>query len=480
MRPVFAALVPVWIAASLLVPLTASAQNEGKIQAELRRERERLAEKCGQFSLSKVFGCAQTLVTDHPFHVAVGSVAPQNGFGAGLAFVGPQSKPNENWRINWSADAVGTASSAWRAGAYATFVNTRVAPIVPTRPGGGTSTSDAMPRPYPTISAYAQVTSLSRLSFYGLGNDTSVADRTAFAMRQSAIGARVFWPLGGSGFFNRLNPTAIGEVNERLLQVGGSTRGGDPSIDTRFTDATAPGLSIHPSTLQLGEGLRVTPAVGRLQLNYTGMLQQYIAPSDSHLSFRRWSLDLRHEFSLYTTSVQSGGGEQNSPNDCAASANRTIGEYGCPDATLVTRNRVGTVGFRALVSRSGVSSGNQVPFYFQRTIGGSDIDGERLLAGYDDYRFRGPNLMVLQQTFEQVIWGPLGVFAAAEQGRVSLIDDPLSKGELRKTIGAGLTLRAGGIPMVTIWWADSRREGHHIAFTVNTSLLGGSSRPSLR
>ena len=30
-----------------------------------------------------------------------------------------------------------------------------------------------------------------------------------------------------------------------------------------------------------------------------------------------------------------------------------------------------------------------VPFYFQPTLGGSDINGQRLLSGYDDYRFRG-------------------------------------------------------------------------------------------
>lgn len=177
---------------------------------------------------------------------------------------------------------------------------------------------------------------------------------------------------------------------------------------------------------------------------------------------------------------ESGVREQNGPNDCATAVDRTVGEYGCPDPTLVTTNRVGTVGFRALVSRSGVSSGSRVPFYFQRTIGGSDIDGERLLASYDDYRFRAPNLIVFQQTFEHVVWGPLGAFAAAEQGRVARIDDPLTQGELRKTFGAGLTLRAGGVPMVTIWWADGGPEGHHVAITMNTSLLGGSSRPSLR
>ena len=121
-----------------------------------------------------------------------------------------------------------------------------------------------------------------------------------------------------------------------------------------------------------------------------------------------------------------------------------------------------------------------MPFYFQRTIGGSDIDGDRVLASYDDYRFRGPNVIILQQTFEHVVWGPVGVFASAEQGRVALLGESLTQGRLRKTYGGGVTLRAGGVPMVSVWWATGGGEGSHVAVTMGSSLLGGSARPSLR
>jgi hypothetical protein len=467
------------VAAALLVPGLASAQ-EGKIAAEVRREGERLAEHCSGLAMKELVSCGSTIVTDHPFHLAVGSLAPQNGFGFGGAFVAPQWKPNDDWRINWSADAVAALSGAWRAGAYAKFINSRVGEIGVTGPGGGTATAAALPRPYPTLTIYAQITSLPTVAYYGLGNDTAASDRTLFAERQSTIGSRIVWPIGRSGFFNRLNPSLIGELNGRWVQIGGSTSDADPSIETRFTDATAPNLANQPATLQLGEGVRIAPTLRRLQLTYEGLLQQYIAPADSTASFRRWTADLRHDFALYRTRRQGDALEQNGPNECATSIDRTSGTYGCPDPTLVTTDRVGTVGFRALFSRSSVSNGSRVPFYFQRTIGGSDIDGERLLASYDDYRFRAPNLLVFQETIEHSIWGPIGAFAAAEQGRVALIDDSLSTGRLRKTFGAGFTLRAGGVPMVTVLWAQGDTEGRHIVVTMNTSLLGGSSRPSLR
>jgi hypothetical protein len=79
------------------------------------------------------------------------------------------------------------------------------------------------------------------------------------------------------------------------------------------------------------------------------------------------------------------------------------------------RNLEGSVAFRLL----SVRSGNNVPFYFQPTLGGADINGERLLAGYDDYRFRGRNLLAFQESVEHSVWGPVGAYALVEQSRVT-------------------------------------------------------------
>ena len=65
--------------------------------------------------------CAQLLFTDHPLHIAVGSLAPLNGFGSGIAFTAHYT-PNETWRIFWNADAVATPNGSWRAGGYMSAV----------------------------------------------------------------------------------------------------------------------------------------------------------------------------------------------------------------------------------------------------------------------------------------------------------------------------------------------------------------------
>src|SRR5260370_37735641 len=83
-------------------------------------ELDKLKENCGD--LKKFGGCAQELFTGQPIHIAVGSIAPQNGFGAGVAYVG--HKTTDNWRKSWNADAVGSINGSWRAGAYLKLVHT--------------------------------------------------------------------------------------------------------------------------------------------------------------------------------------------------------------------------------------------------------------------------------------------------------------------------------------------------------------------
>src|SRR5271169_3158521 len=82
-------------------------------------EYDRLKESC--FNLKGIPGCAEELFTGQPIHIAVGSIAPQNGFGAGIAYVG--HKTTLTWRNSWDADAVGSVNGSWRAGVYFKLVH---------------------------------------------------------------------------------------------------------------------------------------------------------------------------------------------------------------------------------------------------------------------------------------------------------------------------------------------------------------------
>jgi len=112
---------PVLALLALLCFSTAGlAQDESAVGAPFAREGGAIKDNCFKsFSL----GCATTLFTGEPVHIAAGTIAPQNGVGLGAALLWHVT-PSEEWRAAGSADAVRAFRGAWRAGTYATFVRT--------------------------------------------------------------------------------------------------------------------------------------------------------------------------------------------------------------------------------------------------------------------------------------------------------------------------------------------------------------------
>jgi len=465
---------------------TLALAQESKLHADFRRESERLREACGSFSLKVVPGCAYGLFTDHPLHIAAGSLAPQNGFALGPAFVVQANTPN--WRFNWDIDAVGAASvinapsGAWRAGGYMKMVHTPREKIKVTMPEPGepatTSETVAVPKlalhPNTVFNVYAQAISLNTLEFFGLGNDSTLAGDSVFGMSETIVGGSLVKPIFELPALRWLNLSLRGEVNGRFVDLRGQHGQSAPSIETVYNDTTAPGLGSQPGFIQFGEGLRVRPVIGdRVQFDYLAKFEQFVAPSNSEDSFRRWTVELKHTIVLYGY-TRSGprATDATGPDSCAPAGGA------CPSLSS-SRNRNGSISVRVLLSESIAGAGSAVPFYFQQTLGGSDIDGAMALGSYRDYRFRAPNILLFQESFEHSIWGPFGIKLMADQGRVALTRDDVGFSHLRHSFAGGLTLRAGAFPMVNLMFAWGGAEGHHNIFAMDTSLLGASARPSL-
>ena len=427
---------------------------ESRFHADVRREAGDVRDSCGKgFDAKAVANCVYTLTTDDPFHVALGTIAPQNGVAFGLAFV-EHWTPNERWRIGWNADAVGSPNGSYRAGFYMKLIATSSSAgggIVVRRPGESPATRRPAVtiREYPVFNIYAQTISLDTLPITAGGD--------LFREHQTIVGTNVVYPATLQRI-QSLRLSIVGAVNGRFV--------------TTRSDAAM--LNQSASFAQFEEGLRFRPAIldDHLRLNYFTSLQQFQASESSAGSFHRWSVDLSHTIPLYRTVSSTGPKDTNGPNECAQSIGGS-----CPPLSF-SRNREGSIAFRVLVSRSIAGDGNSVPFYFQPTLGGSDLNGQRLLSAFDDYQFRGTNLFALQEGVEHSIWGPFGVYVLAEQGTLTPEGTDLTVQDLARSFAVGFTIRAGGFPLVNLTFAWGGGS-HHIIGTIDSTLLGGSSRPSL-
>jgi hypothetical protein len=447
---------------------------ETRFGAELRKEREALG---GCTEIKKLLGCGETLFTGKPFHIAVGSLAPGNGFGSGLAVVGHWT--TDNWRNSWNADAVATPNGSWRAGAYLKLVWSKQPGISVDNTGAANATGAATAslQERPVLHFYSEATSLNRVAYFGLGPATRDTARSFFGLREIVTGGSAVFPLK---FTRRLNAALLGEANSRAVEIRASTGQPSPSIERLYTPATAPGLAQQPAFAQFGEGVRIRPSAGNLRFNYLVNSQQYVAPGNSVYSFQRFTVDLGNQFALYKTTRTLQALAHNGPDDCTADPADT--DHKCPEVKFPragSRNLEGSIGVRLLIEESIVPGGHVVPFYFQPTLGGSDIGGNHMLGSYQDYRFRAPNLLLFRANFEHSVWGPFGAMFVVDEGKVALRRGDIDFSHLVHSYSAGLTLRAGGFPMVQLLFSWGGHEGMHTTGALNTSLLGGAARPAL-
>jgi hypothetical protein len=446
-------------------------------------------------NLRGLMDCGEEVFTGQPVHIAVGSIAAQNGFGAGLAYVG--HKTTENWRITWDSDAVASNNGSWRAGVYLKLVNTyEKAPTVEFGTKGRNLKPNLTALPErPVINIYAQTITLNKLTYFGLGPNTTEVGRSFYGMRQTIAGVSAVKP-----FAARLSAAVFGELNGRFVDIRPSLGQPSPSIGALYTEATAPGLTNQAGTLQLGEGVRMRPVLldDRLHLDYDLTYQQYIAPGNSTFSFERLTTDLSHQFAIYRkTTRMILPRDTNGPDECSVdrdsenaecSVDKFAQHHECltaqgaksPDCKELSRDLQGSFGVRVFSALSMTPGGDIVPFYFQPTLGGSDINGNQSLSSYQDYRFRAPNVLLIRESFEHSIGSlPLGFTFMVDEGKVAFTRGELGSSPWIHSFSAGLTLRAGGFPQVYLLFSWGGNEGTHTLANVNNSLEGGSARPSL-
>ena len=434
-------------------------------------------------------------------HIAVGSLAPQNGFGAGLAFVEHKNFADE-WRLNFDIDALATPNgSCMRAGEYMKAYRLSGGKLVMSFPTSGSKPKTTpLFNSAPLLNLYSQSVSLNRVDYYGLGPNTNTLNHTTYGFSENITGVNAILPIAGP--IAPMKLSLSGELNGRFPYLRPGTDATIPSIGQLFNNSTAPGLTQQANFFQASEGLRLEPALFKdhIRLNYLLQFRQYVAPGNSAYSFRGWIGDFSHEIPLYKVlpsklaalytpdRAASSYLQHNGPDDCTgAGSNISLKHSGaaptpahpCPPIST-TQKLEGSINLRVFLSESFADRGSVVPFYLSPTIGGSDINGTAMLASYPDYRFRGPDLILFRGSIEQSLGKlPIGLIFSADEGKIALRRDDVNADNLRHTLAAGFTVRAGGLPVISFLFAWGGQEGTHTTATVSPTLLGSSARPSL-
>ncbi len=364
----------------VLIAWTAAyAQNESRLHRDFRVEGEAL-QACGKFNFGSLTDCGQTLVTGQPMHIAVGSLAPQDGFGAGLAFVEHKDFSSE-WRMNFDVDALATDNGSWRAGAYTKAYRLPGRAIHMQFPGGTTKPATTpLFTSAPLFNFYAQGISLNRVDYYGLGPDTTTLTHTTYGFTETITGVSLILPVAGP--LARAKLAIAVELNGRFPALRGGTDSTLPSTYQLFNESTAPGLQRQTGYLEPSEGLRIEPALFKdhIRLNYLMEFQQFVAPSDGGYSFRRWIGDYSHEIPLYSllpsrlaaryTADRAPLMLYNGPDDCTgsgsnisvarAAAAKPTPARPCPIVST-TQKLEGSITLRAFISESFADRGSVVP-----------------------------------------------------------------------------------------------------------------------
>ena len=289
--------------------------------------------------------------------------------------------------------------------------------------------------------AFARARELTRLSFYGIGAGTSRDARTSYRYTDRSAGG-----LLSALVIPRAVGVRLGARVEGLWPDVGEGKDDDvPSIEQLFTETGAPGLAAQPS---FGA--------------YSGFAIVTYPDNLNMLASR--GVDARVDYTAYRA-------HGSAPYD-----------FGRLSAELQER----VPGFRPshrltlhqLFSTSSTTAGNDVPFYLQPTLGGAgavrgfneEILGsdatKATLRGFEDLRFRGPHLLLLQAEYRFKVYGPVDATVFADAGKVAATRGELDLNGLKHNVGFSLSFMTIDATAFRLDVGTGGGEGTHLFFSV--------------
>lgn len=252
--------------------------------------------------------------------------------------------------------------------------------------------------------------------FFGLGPASDRRDHVKYGLHNRVLGVS-----GGV----RATPWLIVTARVDHLAPDVSAGEGGRSIERLFDATDAPGLDAQPDffryELVAEANYREPRGNPRKGGRYALTLQQYDDRDTGRYDFQRVEADLQQYISLYR------------------------------------ERRV--LALHALVSVSDAQEGGEVPFYFQRTLGGPDD-----LRGFRRFRFRDRNLLLLQAEYRWEIFTAVDGAIFYDAGKVASRWGDLRLEDLESNYGIGFRFGTSNGIFLRIEGAFGSAGGSHYVF----------------
>ena len=364
-------------------------------------------------ALKPLVGCLSDFFTLSPIHPVIQSIVPGGGTGVGLNY--KLDKPGD-WHKMFTVSGAVSMRVFWKA-------ETRMTLLHPVLATWNKDNEDQ------AVHFYFRARGLPQMPFYGIGNGTAKSALTDFEQRDLSFGGDASTPvtswLGLGGVLEGIKP-----------DINGIHSGSIRSIDTYFSEATAPGLSSQPTFAHSEVYAHIHH---KYPFEFDGHVGYHtFATGNSNYSFQRFRAEVTHN--IY------------------------------PERINKRPKRDSVLSIHGVVSTSWAGKGDALPFYLQETLGGSDINGAPTLRGFADYRFRAPNLVLLQTQYERRIWQYVGVLGFYDAGQVAVNKGDLSFANMRQSFGFGISLWAESRVMFRMYVGLGSGEGIHNFFGIPAAL----------
>jgi len=399
--------------------------------------------------------CVQELFTMSPVHVTMTSIAP----GAGIGAFGPGLAKTQ--RIyHWDFVLTGTAAVS-DDGSYvtaaqitfglppATFWRTHPDCLSSAREKYGVYQVQRPPGEDPLDSKTSVTLGYRRFDareqdFYGLGPNSVLAGHAGYGLLLNETYLRIDNPLSvwSSVGFNLsfLQPRVTSTVNTSI-----------PQLRDAYNSTDTPGLNSREDYMRYEPYVQFRfPAKRSLFTTLRAGYAFYENLGTSAFSFQRLSVASSTFIPLRV------------PSRGTSDHRHWIQNAVCPSMRSAKRCSLGDLKLVGVVALAYKGAASQVPFYFDQTLGGADISGNDTLRGFNDYRFRAPSSLLFQAEYRHKIWGPLGLLAFYDLGKVALLPSDLSLDHLRHDIGLGAYLRIGNREVIRAYVGFGTGEPYRI------------------